>query len=111
MIQTIVNLGPRDERFPPMKMSELEAEQLGDLDQFGKVQVVQHNADFKVQIVETFEDLRIEIVEHLFNSVGKWKFVDHDANLRIKFVMHHPDIKVRIINSKNVNIKDGKRGL
>jgi hypothetical protein len=94
-----------------MKMSDLEAQQLGDPDYFGKVQVVQHKADFKVQIVESFEDLRIEIVDHLFNSVGKWKFVDHDSNLRIKFVTHQPDIKVRIINSRNVNFQDGKRGL
>jgi hypothetical protein len=92
-------------------MSNLEAEQQGGLDCYGKVQVVQHNADFKVQIVATFEDLRIEIVEHLFDSLGKWKFVDHEPNLRIKFVTHHPDIKVRIIKSRKVNINDGKYGL
>jgi len=91
-----------------MKKSALEAEQQGGLDCYGKVQVVQHNADFKVQFVETFEDLRIEIVEHLFEPLGKWKFVDHEPSLRIKFVTHHPDIKARIINRGNVNIAPGK---
>jgi hypothetical protein len=94
-----------------MKMSDLEAEQLGRLDYFGKVQVVQHNADFKVQVVETFEDLRIEIVEHLFEPLGKWKFVDHKPNFRIKFVTHNPDIKVRIIKNGNADIAHGKYGL
>ena len=94
-----------------MKTSNLEAEPQGGLDCYGKVQVVQHNADFKVQVVETFEDLRIEIVEHLFEPLGKWKFVDHKPNFRIKFVTHHPDIKVRIIKSGNAEIAHGKYGL
>jgi hypothetical protein len=91
-----------------MKMSDSEAEQLGELDYFGKVQIVQHNADFKVQIVESFEDLKILVVEHLFDSFGKWKFVDHEPKLRIKFVNHHPDIKVKFIKSRNIKIKAGR---
>lgn len=96
------------ERFPEMSMKDLEHKTIGNLDIFGTVQVVEHNADFTIQIVENFEDLRIEIVNHLLNSSGKWKFVTHQPRFKIKFVKHGPDIKVKFVNRHDFYFKAGK---
>ena len=96
------------ERFPEMSMKDLELNTIENLDIFGTVQVVEHNADFKIQIVENFEDLRIEIVNHLVDSSGKWKFVAHQPQFKIKFVEHYPDIKVKFVIRSDFYFKAGQ---
>ena len=43
---------------------------------YGRVQVVEHFADFKVQVVTSFPDLRVQKVPAFADSCGKWQMVD-----------------------------------
>ena len=66
---------------------------------YGKVQVVEHFADFNVQVVEHFADLDVKVVKHFPDSCGKWIFVTSFPDFKISFVNHFADFKIHYVNS------------
>ena len=62
---------------------------------YGKVQVVEHFADFDVKVVEHFPDLKVKWVEHFPDQCGLWKRVEHFPDFKIRFVEHFPDFEIQ----------------
>lgn len=63
----------------------------------GKVQVVEHFADYTVKIVPHFPDLKVQWVEHLPDAPGKWQRVEHFADFTVQFVDHFPDFTIQLV--------------
>jgi hypothetical protein len=61
---------------------------------YGKVQVVDHFADFKVQRVDHFPDLNVQFVDHFPDRCGTWQLVDHFPDFTITYVDHFPDLQI-----------------
>lgn len=62
---------------------------------YGKVQVVEHFADFQVKVVDHFPDLNVQTVEHFPDSCGQWQFVDHFPDFTITYVEHFSDFDIK----------------
>jgi hypothetical protein len=62
---------------------------------YGKVQVVEHFADFKVKVVEHFPDLKVHFVEHFPDSCGEWQLVEHFPDFTIQYVENFPDLEIQ----------------
>ena len=65
----------------------------------GRVQVVEHFADFRVKIVDHFPDLKVLAVDHFPNACGKWTFVEHFPDFTITFVDSFPDFTIAYVDS------------
>lgn len=63
----------------------------------GRIQFVEHGADFEVKVVEHFADLHVQIVEHFPDAPGKWQIVDAFPDYRIRIVEHFPDFTIRYV--------------
>ncbi len=66
---------------------------------WGKVKVVEHNADIKVKVVNSFPDLKVQVVDSFPDKLGKWKFVDSFPDFTVQFVDSFPDITIKYVNS------------
>lgn len=64
----------------------------------GRVQVVEHFADFEVKIVEHFADLKVEPVSAFANDCGEWRFVEHFPDFTITFVDNFPDFTITYVD-------------
>ena len=69
----------------------------GDIFLAGRVEIVDHNPDFRVRIVDFNEDLIVKVREYgaFFQQCGEWRFVDNNPDFKIEFVDHDPDFKIR----------------
>lgn len=67
---------------------------------FGRVEVVNSNADFKVQIVNSFENLMVEKVNSNALKCGEWIFVNSNADFTIEFVSSNPDFTIRYVETQ-----------
>ena len=67
----------------------------GDIFLAGRVEIVDHNPDFRVEIVEHNEDLVVKVREYRAIHCGEWKFVEYNSDFKIEFVEHNPDFKIR----------------
>lgn len=65
---------------------------------FGKIQIVDHGADYKVRVVDHFADLHVQVVEHFPDKPGKWQMVDHFPDHTIQFVEHFPDFTIKYVD-------------
>ncbi len=66
---------------------------------YGKVKVVEHNADFKVQIVNSFQDLNVQDVKSFPNECGKWQFVESFPDFTVQYVTAFPDFKIKFVKA------------
>nr|WP_299447504.1 hypothetical protein [uncultured Phascolarctobacterium sp.] len=66
---------------------------------WGKVKVVEHNADIKVQVVKSFPDLKVKKVTSFPDSIGKWQFVTSFPDFTIQYVNSFPDIKIQFVDA------------
>lgn len=66
---------------------------------YGKVKVVESNADFKVKIVSSFPDLEVKIVDSFPDKCGEWQFVDSFPDFTIQFVESFPDFTIKYVES------------
>jgi len=64
---------------------------------FGKVKIVNSNADFKVKIVDSFPDLRVKKVKSFPIHCGEWQFVDTGEDFTIQFVSNFEDFTIRYV--------------
>jgi hypothetical protein len=62
---------------------------------YGKVKVVNSNADFKVKIVNSNEDISICRTNDNPDACGEWKFVEYSEDLKIEFVTSGEDFTIR----------------
>ena len=65
----------------------------------GRVQVVEHFADFEVEIVESFPDLKVKPVEQFADECGEWAFVDAFPDFTVTFVDSFPDFTIKYVES------------
>ena len=65
---------------------------------FGKVEIVDSDADNKVQIVDDFADIKIEIVENFPEDCGQVQIVDVFPDVKVQIVENFADIKVEIVD-------------
>ncbi|XBQ17246.1 MAG: hypothetical protein ABL308_05050 [Oceanicaulis sp.] len=63
----------------------------------GRVQIVEHFADFDVQVVEHFPDLKVERVSHFPDACGEWTFVEQFPDFTIRLVDHFPDFTIAYV--------------
>jgi hypothetical protein len=61
----------------------------------GRIQFVEHFADFDVEISEVFPDLKVKIVEHFANTPGKWQIVSSSPDIKLKIVENFGDFKIQ----------------
>lgn len=60
----------------------------------GRVQVVDHFADFQVHVVDHFADLNVQWVDHFPDGCGQWQKVDHFPDFTITYVDHFADLDI-----------------
>jgi hypothetical protein len=66
---------------------------------YGRVKVVEHNADFKVRIVTSFQDLSVQKVGAFPDKCGKWQFVESNADFTIQYVNSFSDFKIKFVDA------------
>jgi hypothetical protein len=68
---------------------------------YGRVKVVDYNADFKVQVVKYLPDLKVQKVERLPDKCGKWQFVERHPDFTVQFIdqNHVADFKIQYVES------------
>jgi hypothetical protein len=64
---------------------------------YGKVKIVNSNADFKVRVVDYSEDISIKKTVNNPSSCGEWKFVESSEDFKIQIVKDGEDFKIRYI--------------
>ncbi|MEQ8405846.1 MAG: hypothetical protein RKE49_12170 [Oceanicaulis sp.] len=64
----------------------------------GRVQVVEHFADFKVKRVDSFPDLKVAAVDAFADDCGEWRFVESFPDFTITFVDSFPDFTIRYVD-------------
>jgi hypothetical protein len=72
---------------------------LKDINLFGKVQFVEHSADFTVQFVENFPDINVMFVGQFPDKCGKWQIVNSFPDFKVKVVESFPDVKVKVVSA------------
>ncbi len=67
---------------------------------YGKVKVVDSNADIKVKVVDYSADLDVQKVDGFADSCGKWEFAVplEDYNFTVQFDDYFPDITIRFVD-------------
>jgi hypothetical protein len=65
---------------------------------YGKVQVVEHFADFDVKRVDHFPDLRVQFVDNFPDACGRWQIVEHFPDFTIRYVDHFPDLEIERVD-------------
>ena len=63
----------------------------------GRIQFVEHFADFDVEITDIIPDLKVKIVEHFPNEPGKWKIVSSAPDIKLKIVENFGDFKIQFV--------------
>jgi len=73
--------------------------ELNNIPLYGRVQVVNHNADFRVQIVNSLPDLRVQRVDNFPNRCGRWQFVENQPDFTIQYVTSNPDFTIQFVEN------------
>ncbi|MGJ3233026.1 MAG: hypothetical protein ACFE0P_14645 [Oceanicaulis sp.] len=63
----------------------------------GRVEVVEHFADFDVEIVDGFPDLDVKPVTSFPDECGEWEFVDTFPDFTVRFVDSFPDFTIQYV--------------
>ena len=66
---------------------------------YGRVQVVEHHADFDVRIVSSHADIHVKKVASHPNNCGEWRFVNSHPDFTIRFVDSHEDFSIKYVDS------------
>ena len=66
---------------------------------YGKIKIVNSNADYKVKVVDNFPDLRVKQVKNFPDGPGKWQFVDSFPDYTIQFVDNFPDFTIKFVDN------------
>ena len=66
---------------------------------FGRVHIVEHDADVRVKMVEHFADLNVDPFSTFPNDCGEWQFVEHNADFTIRFVESNADIEIELVQA------------
>lgn len=64
---------------------------------YGKVQIVEHFADFKIEIVEYFADIHVDTTQHFPNECGEWQLVEHFPDFTIQIVDNFGDFTIKYV--------------
>lgn len=83
---------PKTDGKIPITATELDLSKI-----YGRIQIVDHFADYKVKIVESFGDLKVKIVESNANAPGKWIMVNSRPDFKIKIVNSFADFTIRYV--------------
>ncbi|MDZ4695700.1 MAG: hypothetical protein SGI86_11175, partial [Deltaproteobacteria bacterium] len=70
----------------------------GDKPLYGKVQIVNFNADFKVKQVTFSPDLKVKQVANLPTSCGKWQTVTSLPNFTVQLVTFGEDFTIQYVD-------------
>jgi len=65
---------------------------------YGRVEIVEHFADFKVKVVDHFADLHVKTVEHFPDACGEWRIVDSAPDFTVTFVDYFPDFTISFVD-------------
>ena len=68
---------------------------------YGRVKVVDVNADFRVKIVtaHTITDLNVLVVNAWPDECGLWQFVEANEDFTVQFVDAFPDFSIMYVNA------------
>ncbi len=66
---------------------------------YGRVKIVERNADFKIRIVNDFPDIKVKLVTSLPNKCGEWKIVENFADFTVQIVDNGEDFKVAFVDN------------
>ncbi|MBN2160545.1 MAG: hypothetical protein JW807_14230 [Spirochaetes bacterium] len=66
---------------------------------YGKVKIVNSDADIRVQIVDSFPDLNVRLVNSFPYQCGEWKIVSAFPDFTIQIVNSFPDLKVKFVDA------------
>ena len=66
---------------------------------YGKVKVVQYNANLKIKKVSSFPDLNVQVVKSFPDQCGKWQWVTAFPDFTVQFVDAFPDINIKMVNA------------
>lgn len=69
---------------------------------FGRIQVVDSNADFKVRITKSSADLRV-LQTPVAEKIGEWNFVDVSPDYTVRFVSANEDFSITFSSSPGLN--------
>ncbi len=67
----------------------------------GKIQFVEHFADFEAEIVAFLPDLKVKLVERFPDEPGKWQIVTSFPDIKIKLVENFGDFKIQFVENSN----------
>ena len=65
---------------------------------FGRVKIVQYNADFKVKVVTYNADLDVQKVERTAKKCGEWQFVEYNEDFTIQLVDYGEDFTIKYVD-------------
>ena len=68
---------------------------------YGRVKVVDVNADFRVKVVtaHTIADLNVLVVNARPDECGLWQFVEANEDFTVQFVDAFPDFSIMYVNA------------
>lgn len=66
---------------------------------WGRVQIVDFNADFQVREVTAFADLQVQQVDVFPDQCGKWQIVDFNADFTVQIVANFGDFDIQYVDA------------
>ena len=66
---------------------------------YGRVKIVDADADFDVRVVDASPDLDVKIVESFPDRCGRWQIVTSHEDFSIRFVTSFEDFTIRFVES------------
>jgi len=70
---------------------------VGGIELFGKVRIVERGGDVRVKMVEHFADLRVDPFSSFPRRCGEWQFVERREDFTIRFVEDNADIEIELV--------------
>ena len=65
----------------------------------GKIQFVEHFADYDVEIVDVAPDLKVKIVENFPNNPGEWNIVASLPDIKLRIVENFGDFTIQFVEN------------
>lgn len=66
---------------------------------YGRVKIVEYNADFNVRVVKNMADLNVKKVKSLPLSCGEWQFIEDGLpDFTIRIVTYPHDFTIRYVD-------------